>query len=342
MPMARRVLLKLLVAALGATVAVTGSADDAANPFARDIKVLADWFEGEFDNEEQRWFEDDPRSATPDDEKTLRIHTKHVRIDLPAFGEIVFYVEEYKDGDPESVIRQRLVVFEPDIEAGAIRMKQGFFEDPSAVLGGFDDPAKLTNVTPAEVSFLDGCDVFWRRDAGQFRGSMEPRACVFGDGAERRYAVHDLTLSDYYYWRVDSTFLVSDDSLHVGYPVDHPVRMRRARRFSCDVYFYAEDGRTTDVLEDLSLHNQGGLLGVERPADGAGFEVLMREKRYPYYETRPDFIYFSIRHAGDRRSIAFSVNDPASRQLGMRTAEIGAFCHREGYEFLESIEQIER
>ncbi|MEO0996683.1 MAG: chromophore lyase CpcT/CpeT [Pseudomonadota bacterium] len=317
------------------------AADDKADPYARDLKVLASWFEGEFDNEEQRWFEADPRSATPESERVLRLHTVHRRVSLPDFGEHVFYVEEYRDNDPAEIIRQRLVLFSAGDDGRGIRMQQGFFRSPEAVRGAHEEPSRLDGLSADDVTFLPQCDVYWQRRAGQFEGSMAPKACVFGDGDERRYSVHDLTLAEDKYWRVDATFLVADDTLFRGYPADRPLQMNRARPYRCDVYFYAPDA-APQVVSDLPMHDQGGTVRAERRSDGATFEVLMRNKEYPYYDTRPDFIYFSLRRAGEQRSLAFSVNDPLSRQLGVRTPEVGAFCHRLGYAFLEPYAVIER
>ena len=328
--------IRAMVTIVAMVISVWASGAEDNDPYSRDILILSDWFEGEFDNEEQRWFEADPRSSTPESDRVIRMHVAHKRVDLPAFGEHVFYVEEYKNNDQNDVYRQRLVTFSTDLDEGAIRMQQGFFGDPEAVRGGHVDTGKLDNITPDDVTFLPQCDVFWQRVADQFSGGMKPKACVFGEGADRRYSVHDLTLSESKYWRVDTTFRVSDDSLYVGYPIDRPVRMNRAKPFRCEVFFYAEDG-DQQVEPNVAIHSQGGIARATRTSDGAKFEVLMRDKEYPYYDTRPDFIYFSIRRAGERRSIMFSVSDPDSRQLGMRNREVGAFCHREGYEFRESL-----
>ena len=48
------ILLALLV------TAPTAFAATESNPHARDLKLLAQWFAGQFDNEEQIWFERDP------------------------------------------------------------------------------------------------------------------------------------------------------------------------------------------------------------------------------------------------------------------------------------------
>ena len=317
----------------------TAQAAPEADPLARDLLVLTDWFEGEFDNEEQRWFQADPRSDTPEDERHVRVHATHKRIGAPDFGEHVFYVEEYTENNPGNVYRQRLVIFSSAPEAGGIRMRQGFFHEPERFLGAQRNPGVFDDLRPSDAFFLDECDVYWKRVAGQFEGGMRPKACVLGEGELRRYAVHNLYLSETQYWRVDSTFLVSDDSLHIGMPADEPFELRRVKRFTCGITFDPR-GPSPQEITDLSLHSQGGSADVTRERDGQEFTLLMRDKEYPYYSTRPDFIYFSIRRKGELASVVFTVNDPNSRSLGVNTGELLAYCHRDGYEFRESLEEL--
>lgn len=331
---------------MSALASVAGFAADETNPFARDIKILTDWFEGEFDNEEQLWFENDPRSATPDDERHVRVHTIHVRLDLPQFGDHVFYVEEYRDNDPGSLIRQRFVTFEPDLDVGAIRMQQGFFRDPEAFVGAHYDLSKFDGLTAEDVFFMrdlapdNKCDVFWRRVADQYEGSMEPKGCRLGTNGvgPARYSVHNLILSANKYWRVDSSFLQSDDSLYIGDPVDRPSRMRRASIFHCEGSFRSEAG--VQNLNPFRIHSQGGHAKIRRQADGQVFEILLRSKEYPFYETRPDFMYFSIREQGAKRSLLYSVNDADSRRLGLNHNGIAVHCSRTGYDFRQSLDQL--
>lgn len=194
------------------TAAGLAQAADTQNPFARDIKILADWFEGEFDNSEQLWFENFEAANVSDENKAERLHTTHWRFDLPKFGDYVFYVEEYAGKDTENIIWQRFVTSESDLDENAIRMKQGFFKDAKSVLGG----KNLYVITAEDLFFIDTCDVFWHRRRSQFEGGMKFKACVFGDGEKRLYSVHDLTLSVDKYWRTNSTYLVADDSFNIG------------------------------------------------------------------------------------------------------------------------------
>jgi len=316
--------------------AAPASADDAYDPNTRDLLVIAEWFEGEFDNEEQVWFH---RRSRADGEEPTRLHVSNRRVELDQFGEHVFYVEEYRDHNPEEVYRQRLVVFSSEGANGSIRMQQGFFKNPQAVLGAQTDTTLLDNLAEDDVLFLDECDVFFRRIADQYHGSMRPKACVFGEGDERRYSVHDIVLSASKFWRVDATYRVSDDSFFRGTPPGTESQLRRAKIFYCSFYFYGDDGNT-ETISDLRVHGQGGTVTAVRSADNATFEILIRDKEYPYYATRPDFLYYSIRRFGEHRSIAFGVTDPDSRQFGTRAGEVGAFCHREGYAFREPVEML--
>lgn len=330
--------MRTLLAAL-LLIPAAAQAEPESDPFARDLLVLTEWFEGEFDNEEQRWFQADPRSNTPEDERHVRLHATHERIDAPAFGEHVFYVEEYRGNDPNDVYRQRLVIFSSQPGAAGIRMQQGFFHEPERFLGAQHDPSALSGLAKSDVFFLDECDVYWKRVAGQFQGGMRPKSCVFGEGELRRYSVHDLYLSETKYWRVDSTFLVADDSLHIGMPADRPFELRRVKRFICNFTFDPR-GPAPQEIRGLRLHSQGGSFDVRRRRDGREFTVLMRDKEYPYYSSRPDFIYFSIRRKGEQSSIVFTVNDPESRSLGVSTGEFLASCYRQGYEFREPVDLL--
>ena len=331
-------MMRFLVPVLACIPAAATAAPE-TDPFARDLLVLTEWFEGEFDNEEQRWFQADPRSATPEEERHVRLHTTHKRVSAPRFGEHVFYVEEYAENDPGNVFRQRLVIFSSAPEAGGMRMQQGFFHDPDRFLGAQHIPGFFGDMKPSDAFFLDECDVYWKRVAGQFEGGMRPKACVFGEGALRRYAVHELYLSPDKYWRVDSTFLVADDSLHIGMQVDRPFELRRVKQFVCNFTFDPR-GPMPQEITGLRLHSQGGSFDVTRERDGQEFTVLMRDKEYPYYSSRPDFIYFSIRRKGEQASVVFTVNDPESRSLAVNTGELLASCYREGYEFREPVELL--
>lgn len=335
-------------AAVGAALLLLAQgsiADDNVNRHARDLKILTEWFAGEFDNEEQRWFENDPRAAVPEDEREIRVHTTHRRIDMPTLGEHVFYVEEYRDNDPAKVFRQRLVTFSARGESATIEMRQGFFSNAQALVGAAREPSKLADLTAEDVRFMNDidpssdCTVHWRRVGAQFHGAMAPKKCVFGEGEKRRYSIHNLVLSEDHYWREDGSYYLANDAHAAGSRRGAYTQMRRANEFVCQVTFRSEDG-SSQTVEDLRLMSQGGTFEVARESDGKVFAALLRDKQYPYYDERPDFIYFSFREKGAARSLVYTVHDVDSRRLGFNTQGIGAHCHRRGYEFREPINEL--
>lgn len=332
-------MLKFLLSILVPVVSLAAYTQSAhaADPYTRDIKILSKWFEGEFDNSEQLWFQNYIGRGKPETKLYTRVHTTHIRMDAPELGEHVFYVEEYMEHDPSNIGRQRIVIFSLDGSETGVRMQQGFFKDAKSVVGG----KNLEKLTASDVFFLDECDVFWTRDGGQFKGSMKPKACVFGEGEKRRYSVHDLTLSQEQYWRVDTTFLVSDDSLHVGEPVDKPFKLKRAHRYECGVTFKETPAsKPYQEIENLSVHSEGGTVDFADKETGKEYTVLVREKEYPFYDSRPNFLYFSLREKDAKQSLVFSVNDLDSRRMGITLGGMGVHCHREGYTFDESLDVL--
>jgi hypothetical protein len=176
----------------------------------------------------------------------------------------------------------------------------------------------------------------------QFAGVMAAKACQFGEGRDRRYSVHNLVLSETKYWREDRTFKVADDSLHLGYPTDEPFKFNRAKIFMCELTFRGETrGAAEQKVSGLRLHSQGGQVWATR-ADGKKVGLRLRDKEYPYYDVRPDFLFFAAREEGEDASLAYSIHDAASRRLGLDIGWMGAHCVREGYEFREPLEALPR
>jgi len=186
---------------------------------ADDLADLKDWYAGAFDNEAQV-----ARETVRDPH--VHIHAVHHRFDSSVFGD-AFYVEEYRDGDPDDVIRQRLVTFSWDESRRAIRMKQGFLPQAQALRGAHLMPAKLDGLGQDDVVYIDGCDVFWRRLDDVYVAQMDDRACVVGSGEDERWVYYRLWLTPDRYLRVDTSFRTSDGTMHGGFDITRPYEHHR-------------------------------------------------------------------------------------------------------------------
>lgn len=130
----------------------------------------------------------------------MRGHGQISRVDLPAFGEYVLYVEEYQDNDPSSIFRQRLYELSADEDEKAVRVELHFFKGSNKYVGAHGDPSKLEGLSPDDTIFVEGCDVFLKRDGDVIACSIKYKACVFSDSENRRYSDHQLSIREDGYW----------------------------------------------------------------------------------------------------------------------------------------------
>ncbi|TMM58605.1 hypothetical protein FEE95_04020 [Maribacter algarum] len=309
---------------------------DDGDPNVRDLGVLAKWFEGEFDNDEQLWVESRSDWWGKADEKHGRIHATHKRIKADSIGKYVFYIEEYMDDDPSKIGRQRIVSFESLSEKKpGIEMKLYFLKDAEKYLIGSDTHNEmLANVTMDALFGLDGCNVIFQRNGQQFHGSMREKACQFGKGDELRYSVHDMVVSEKEYWRVDRTFLVKDDSFFKGHPNSEPHKMRKAKVYTCDVSFYEKayylPSDKDKSYKGLKVHDQGGTAYVLNPVDGKTYFVQLRNKEYPFYDLEDsDFFFLRFKEKEAQASTALAFAEPNAKKIGFQMNWASAVCECE-------------
>lgn len=304
---------------------------DSIDPHSRDLVALVSWYSGEWDNDEQLWFEADHRAQRPVARRHRRVHATHARIALPWLGERVFYVEEYEDDDPGRITRQRLITFESDIAAGGIRSRQFSFRRPENHVGIHADPARPAALAERDLMRMSGCDIVWRKEAAQYRGTVSRDTCVEGDGDDRHRLQYEALLAQDKYWRVDRSLRSSDGSLYAGHHDEEPFELRRAERFLCDVGFptdYQKGPQPTDQnLRNLSIHTQGGELSLTRVTSGVHYTVRLRHREYAYYGTDSDFMFLLVRETG-KPFIAYSLHDTDARFIGLNLNWMVISCHR--------------
>lgn len=331
-----RFLAPLILAIICFHTTIAAPTFDDGDPNVRDLGLLAKWFEGEYDNDEQLWVEARQDWWGKADEKHGRMHAIHKRIKADSIGKYVFYIEEYMDDDPTNVGRQRIVSFESLGEKKqGIVMKLYFLKDATKYLMASEThKTMLENVTMESLFGLDGCDVIFQRVGQQFQGSMGDKACQFGKGDELRYSVHDMTISEGEYWRVDRTFLVKDNSFWKGHPNAEPHKMRKAKIYTCDVSFYEKayylPGEKDKSYKGLKVHDQGGTAYLLNPVDGKTYFVQLRNKQYPFYDLEDsDFFFLRFKEKGAQASTALAFAAPGATKVGFQINWASATCECE-------------
>ncbi|KAK7486463.1 hypothetical protein BaRGS_00022264 [Batillaria attramentaria] len=126
-----------------------------------DLKQLCSLIPGFYDNKVQ--YETDIAKGLPIKQRHQRLQTSLVEEDVPFLaGWVNYYIEQYVNGDENSVIRQRLYSFGVDSE-GRIALKIYSFKDPSQVLHAKAFDPIFQRLTQSDVIYSEGCDVFWHK-----------------------------------------------------------------------------------------------------------------------------------------------------------------------------------
>jgi len=191
----------------------------AAPARAADIDDLVFFYAGSFNSSAQHVME--AQAGMSEQERHPWLVLRHRRVEVPAFGDYVFLVEERPGNKPEQVVRRRLAVFdvtpENAPEKATVRLREFTFKDEAAA----SDLSALAGLSPNDVAFRDGCDVLFSREARVFNGAMKERACIPA-GDARRYLRYSLIVTDEQIMRVDRTLFINDDSPADGRGDDFP------------------------------------------------------------------------------------------------------------------------
>jgi len=298
----------------------------------KDLRTFLSWFEGEFDSGEQVAFADDlgiPRDAVPE-----RIHSIFKRVELPAFGPHVFYVEQYLDGDPTRIYRQRLYSFSLDEREQAIKLVIHIPGETKALVGAHRDASKLHGLTPAATRSPPGCEVYWRRRGDAFLGDMKPGACTFKSERSGKTIVvsDDLYLDDDEIWIHDRA--VDSEGGHVyGNKAGIPNKLRKVRYFSCWLSVkhegMADDAQGAWTFDrDIAVHDGGELVWVKTEARSTRVGLKIRRPVWPSGPNQDSLVLY-VHDDGleqPERAVSYGWADPDAKRLGINLRWMQASC----------------
>lgn len=291
----------------------------------RELEYLMEIWPGDYDNREQLQFFANVGQTGYESTGVLRIHSQISRVDLPAFGEYVLYVEEYRDNDPANIYRQRLYELSADEDEKAIRAKLHFFKDGEKYLGAHDDPSKLASLTRDDTSVLDGCDVFLRREVDAIAGSMKTKTCIFGEGGERRYSDYQVRVTEGGYWFRDRILYYDTDEPLPEFGPFTWHQLERARWFQCMIDFpYEDGGRPINTVEYVRIHDQGGTHKFTY-RDGRDMVFTFRNN-WSYGMQRETLVV--VVQEGDESgpTLVYSWGQPGSDRIGVNPGWIRLQC----------------
>lgn len=144
-----------------------------------DWKRFLRYWEGDFDNSQQIKEQLTLNIDSVDRNKHLSLRIR--RVELPSFGNDVYYAEWFAYENPKKVTRQRIYAFEK--RDTALVLKLHIFPMDSAFVsrtsGAYIHASRLKGVTPKDMVPLPGCDVYFRWYKNEYVGAMKKGACAF-------------------------------------------------------------------------------------------------------------------------------------------------------------------
>ncbi len=163
---------------------------------ASDFETFLNLFPGEYDNYLQAITEKKNNAEKPH----FELNTVIAKINFPALGENVFYIQQYSDGNPNKIITQYLLnIFED--EDNRIVMEKYSFPLAAAFRDVHLYPSKLNSLDKRSLKTRSGCEIVWAKEGDKFIGKTDKNNCSI-----KNYKT-DKTLN------IEQTLILSEDEI---------------------------------------------------------------------------------------------------------------------------------
>ncbi|MEJ0084866.1 MAG: CpcT/CpeT family chromophore lyase [Pseudomonadota bacterium] len=240
------------------------------------------------------------------------------RIQLPWLGTHVLYVEEFPYDEPFELRRRVLLSIQPDIAAdGTLHLRQ--FTRKS----GSGNSAALG---PDDVESVAGCDLYLKREGGQFRGGTRGRGCPGSAAAEKRWLDYRVVIGDGLFWYRKRQLALGNDELTeeiAGFP---HVDLEEARLFSCAISWAAQDhAGKRKPIDTVELHDRGGRARFRTP-DGRELQLELHGRDWPLSEGRESLVMTLTAARGEGETIASSWTSLNAARVGIDIGWLAIDC----------------
>lgn len=180
------------------------------------IEKFATWWVGSFSNERQ--INTDRIQNEPDYPESVRLlrNIRVQRLNAPAIGPLVLYLEEIKTDQPDKAHRQRVMTFNWKADTGEIEVEQLFFSTELAYDRHFIAASDVEKMKRADFTRERGCDLFftWDNVRQRFKGGMRARACQYDHPTSGPvYAEFDMILDANRLWYRDRSIKRGDGTI---------------------------------------------------------------------------------------------------------------------------------
>ncbi|HTY51120.1 MAG TPA: chromophore lyase CpcT/CpeT [Steroidobacteraceae bacterium] len=161
------------LAPLAALVLAALAGGCAAPPQSRQealLTQLSAWLPGHYDNRAQ--VATDAKHGRPPHEA---VSVTIVKVDSLTVGEHVFYLQQFRTGDPADVLAQNILSFE--VVKDQIVETIYALTEPRRWREGDANPELFSSLQPDDLKMLTGCSLIWKKQAEKFTAQNDRRHC---------------------------------------------------------------------------------------------------------------------------------------------------------------------
>jgi hypothetical protein len=278
-----------------------------------DMALMLSLFEGEFDNFQQVYKEKEDKVA----EVHEHIHSIFKKVLLPAFGENVFYVLQYMDGDSTKIYRQRLYTFKENKTENAVQLDIYSFTADSLYYYSHVHPEKLSGLTPSQMTKTEGCEVYWKREGEKFIGYMKEKACNFISkrSGKKIFITDSLMLNKEEIWIRDEAYDENGNYVF-GHKGKIPHKLKRCR-FYKGWMLLEKAGFTGEYHQyrNQTWHDQGKRVRlITEDGKPTKYEV---ELAAVVYGKDLEVLKIALYEVGVSKAITYAWASPGSKNIGI-------------------------
>jgi len=289
-----------------------------AQPPGDERDVLTDLWAGMYDVSEELITGEASESPLASLAEQERVQINVRRIPLPWLGTHVLYVEEYLYDEPFERRRRVLLSIEPPDTEGTLRVRQ--FTRKA-------DAGNPTALTAGDVESVPGCDLFLKRDGGQFRGGTEGRKCLQHGTREARWLDYRVVIGDGLFWYRKRTLTLAHDELVeeiAGFP---HVDLEEARLFSCGISWAPQKEKKAGrrALDSVDLHDRGGRARFRTP-DGRELQLELHGRDWPLSAGRESLVLILTDARASNDTIASSWTSLDAARVGIDIGWLAIDC----------------
>ncbi len=255
-----------------------------------------------------------------------RVRTIVSRLEAPAVGAHVLYMEEFLHDDPENVRRQLLLLLEPaQPSAAGVHVRVFTLRQPGALTHLDRRPARAATLRRADLAEAVGCDLLLRREGEQFIGGTLGNRCLDIREGGRRYVDLQLVISEDLYWYRRRVLLRANDDLLEEVSGYNWFELDEARLFSCRIDWSAS-GRRSELrpLLRTELHDEGGHAHFGTP-DGRNLELVLHSQDWPFMADR-DALILLLQDQDGSRPLATAWNGIDAEDIGIDLGWLRIHC----------------